>query len=130
MAEEDAQIYQQRAVIRGISPLIWRRLLVRDDSTVAQLHEVLQIAFGWNDEHLNRFEIRGREYAVYREGGGLIGIDARRVRLSFADSSDLFTNMILGTVGFTTCAWKRRLSIPGQRDRRFRRNVTGRSGAT
>ena len=61
MAEADcagAQIYQLRAVIRGISPMIWRRLLVRGDSTVAQLHEVLQIAFGWNDEHLNRFEIR------------------------------------------------------------------------
>jgi hypothetical protein len=44
------QIYQLRAVLRGISPLIWRRLLVRSDSTVAQLHEVLQIAFGWDDE--------------------------------------------------------------------------------
>jgi hypothetical protein len=41
----------------------------------------LQIAFGWDDEHLNRFEIRGREYAVYRDGGGMIGIDARVVRL-------------------------------------------------
>jgi Plasmid pRiA4b ORF-3-like protein len=85
MAEADraeAQIYQLRAVIRGIRPMIWRRLLVRDDSTVAQLQEVLQIAFGWNDKHLDRVEIRGREYAVYREGGGLIGIDARRVRLS------------------------------------------------
>jgi hypothetical protein len=50
------------------------------DSTVAQLHEVLQIAFDWDDEHLNRFEIRGREYAVYRDGGGMIGIDARDVR--------------------------------------------------
>jgi hypothetical protein len=39
--------------------------------------EVLQIAFGWDDEHLNRFEIRGREYAVYRHGGGMIGIDAK-----------------------------------------------------
>jgi hypothetical protein len=59
----EAQIYQLRAVLRGISPLIWRRLLVRSDSTVARLHEVLQIAFGWDDEHLNHFEIRGREYA-------------------------------------------------------------------
>jgi Plasmid pRiA4b ORF-3-like protein len=74
-------IYQLRAVLRGISPLVWRRLLVRSDSTVAQLHEVLQVAFGWDDEHLNRFEIRGREYAVYRDGGGMIGIDARGVRL-------------------------------------------------
>lgn len=41
----------------------------------------MQIAFGWEDEHLNRFEIRGREYAVYRDGGGMIGIDATRVRL-------------------------------------------------
>ena len=54
---------------------------MRSDSTVAQLHEVLQIAFGWDDEHLNRFEIRGREYAVYRDGGGTIGIDATAVRL-------------------------------------------------
>ena len=84
MADTDRhepQIYQLRVVLRGISPLIWRRLLVRSDSTVAQLHEVLQVAFGWDDEHLNRFEIRGREYAVYRDGGGMIGIDATGVRL-------------------------------------------------
>src|SRR6266851_1966179 len=40
MAKSDrheAQICQLRAVLRGISPLIWRRLLVRSDSTVAQL---------------------------------------------------------------------------------------------
>ena len=62
-------IYQLRTVLRGISPLIWRRLLVHSDSTIAQLHEVLQVAFGWEDMHLNRFEIRGREYGVYRDGG-------------------------------------------------------------
>jgi hypothetical protein len=38
------QIYQLRAMLRGIGPLIWRRLLVRSDSTGARLHEVLQIA--------------------------------------------------------------------------------------
>jgi hypothetical protein len=84
MAETDRhepQIYQLRVVLRGISPLIWRRLLVRSDSTVADLHQALQVAFGWDDQHLNRFEIRGREYAVYRDGGGMIGIDARGVRL-------------------------------------------------
>jgi Plasmid pRiA4b ORF-3-like protein len=81
----DPQIYQPRVVLRGISPLIWRRLLVRSDSTVAQLHQALQVAFGWDDEQLNRFEIRGREYAVYRDGGGMIGIDATGVRLGDLD---------------------------------------------
>jgi Plasmid pRiA4b ORF-3-like protein len=42
----EAQIYQLRAALRGISPLIWRRLLVRSDSTVAELHQALQVAFG------------------------------------------------------------------------------------
>jgi len=36
-------VYQLRIVLRGISPLIWRRLLVRSDTTLAQLHLVLQI---------------------------------------------------------------------------------------
>jgi hypothetical protein len=38
------------------------------DASIAQLHEVLQVAFGWEDMHLHRFEIRGREYGLSREG--------------------------------------------------------------
>jgi hypothetical protein len=30
-------VYQLRGVLRGVSPLIWRRLLVRSDSTIADL---------------------------------------------------------------------------------------------
>jgi hypothetical protein len=37
-------ILQLRAVLRGISPVIWRRLLVSSDTSIAQLHEVLQAA--------------------------------------------------------------------------------------
>jgi hypothetical protein len=62
-------ILQLRAVLRGIGPLIWRRLLVvPSDTSIAQLHEVLQVVFGWEDMHLHRFEIRGREYGVSRDG--------------------------------------------------------------
>ena len=68
-------------MLRGISPLVWRRLLVRADSSVADLHEVLQVAFGWGDMHLNRFEIRGREFGVYRDGGPSFSTDSRKVRL-------------------------------------------------
>jgi hypothetical protein len=47
MAKNDhhePQIYQLRVALRGISPLIWRRLLVRSDSTIAELHQALQVA--------------------------------------------------------------------------------------
>ena len=57
-------IYQLRVVIRGIIPLVWRRLLLRSDSTLANLHYVLQTAFDWEDYHLHRFSIRGEEYGL------------------------------------------------------------------
>jgi hypothetical protein len=75
------EIYQLRAVLRGISPMIWRRLQVHNDSTIADLHAVLQIAFAWEDAHLHRFSIRGRDYGLGRDGGIDFATDARRVRL-------------------------------------------------
>src|SRR5438128_12664861 len=67
--DQTVQVYQLRIWIREISPQIWRRLLVRSDSTVAQLHDTLQIAFGWTDEHLHQFLIRGKPYGVWKPGG-------------------------------------------------------------
>jgi hypothetical protein len=55
-------IYQLRIVLRGISPLIWRRVLVPSKTTLAHLHTMLQILFAWSDEHLHNFHIHGREY--------------------------------------------------------------------
>ena len=75
-ASSGQEILQLRAVLRGISPLIWRRLLVRGDTSVVRLHQILQVAFGWQDMHLHRFEIRGREYGVNQEGGILFDTDA------------------------------------------------------
>jgi hypothetical protein len=43
------EIYQVHVWIRQISPMIWRRLLVHADNTLADLHYAIQIAFGWTD---------------------------------------------------------------------------------
>ena len=75
-------VYQLRVVIRGIIPLIWRRLLLRSDSTLANLHYILQTAFGWEDYHLHRFTIRGEEYGFFHKGGVLYSGDAHQVTLS------------------------------------------------
>src|SRR5947209_14282813 len=75
-------VYQLRVVLRGISPLIWRRLLVRGDSTIADLHFALQIAMGWSDAHLHRFIIHGKDYGVAHVGGHIFADDPTRVRLA------------------------------------------------
>ncbi|MDM0053548.1 plasmid pRiA4b ORF-3 family protein [Variovorax sp. J22R115] len=75
-ASSGQEVLQLRAVLRSISPLIWRRLLVRGDTSVARLHQILQVAFDWQDMHLHRFEIRGREYGVHQEGSIVFDTDA------------------------------------------------------
>ena len=83
MGEPDAPlVYQLRVVLHGISPLIWRRLLVCGDSTIADLHHILQIALGWSDAHLHRFIIHGKEYGVAHLGGLSFADDPRQVQLS------------------------------------------------
>ena len=82
MADElTPEVYQIHVWIRHISPMIWRRLLMRADSTLANLHDAIQIAFGWSDFHLHRFRIHGRDYGVNRVGGLWFSRDARTVRL-------------------------------------------------
>src|SRR6266849_2319235 len=74
-------VYQLRVVLRGISPLIWRRILVRSDSTIADLHATLQLALGWSDDHLHRFVAHGREYGISHAGGLSFRDDPHEVRL-------------------------------------------------
>lgn len=78
----EPNIYQLRVVLPGISPIIWRRLLVRGDSTIADLHDILQISFGWSDDHLHRFLIHGKQYGVAYLDGITFRDDPRRIKLS------------------------------------------------
>lgn len=70
-------VYQLRIRLDGISPLIWRRLLVTEATTIAELHTIIQIAFGWSDSHLHQFIIHGKHYGIAYLGG-----------VSFADNPD------------------------------------------
>lgn len=79
---EETVIYQLRVIIKGISPLIWRRLLVPGDYSIADLHYILQIAFDWDNVHLHRFEIYSKEYGIGYEGGMSFSDNPRKVRLA------------------------------------------------
>ena len=78
----EPNIYQLRVVLLGISPIIWRRLLVRSDSTIADLHCTLQTAFGWSDDHLHHFLIHGKQYGVAYLDGIAFRDDPRLIKLS------------------------------------------------
>ncbi|RDK07265.1 IS1096 element passenger TnpR family protein [Cupriavidus lacunae] len=63
-------VLQLRIALRGLSPPVWRRVLVPEHLTLGQLHHVIQVVMGWDDEHLLAFSIRGRRYGEGHGGGG------------------------------------------------------------
>jgi hypothetical protein len=74
--------YQLRIVLRDVSPLIWRRLLVPSNIDLSRLSRILQILFSWSGEHLHSFHIHGKDYGTAYEGAFSSGNDPRQVRLS------------------------------------------------
>jgi hypothetical protein len=42
--------------------MIYRRLLVRSDMSLADLHYAIQVSMGWEEFHLHRFLIHGKTY--------------------------------------------------------------------
>ncbi len=64
------EIYQFKFFLRRISPMIWRRVLIRSDQSLSHLHEVIQVSLGWEDDHLYCFRIHGKDYG---SAGALTG---------------------------------------------------------
>lgn len=54
-----------RIELLEVVPLVWRRVLVPDNSTLASLHHYLQWVIGWTDSHAHEFEV----------GAGLVAPD-------------------------------------------------------
>jgi hypothetical protein len=67
--DNSIEIYQVKIRLRSISPSILKRLLIRSDNSIAELHYIIQIVMGWPDLHLHQFTIRGKEYEVSYAGG-------------------------------------------------------------
>ncbi|MBP1612698.1 MAG: plasmid pRiA4b family protein [Bacteroidetes bacterium] len=54
-------IFQFKIQIKGITkPPVWRKIAVPADFTFLRFHEVIQEAFGWENDHL--FEFEDKEY--------------------------------------------------------------------
>jgi hypothetical protein len=46
----------------GVSPPVTRRLLIGRQALLVELPTILQVAFGWSDDHLYTFQIRGWQF--------------------------------------------------------------------
>ena len=61
---QQQSILQLKVTLCQIKPPIWRRILVPDNITLGQLHDVLQIVMGWTDSHFHQFVLGREVYGV------------------------------------------------------------------
>jgi hypothetical protein len=57
-----ADLYEIKITLMYLEPAIWRRVTVPKDITLGSLHAVIQVAMGWDDEHLHEFQIGKKRY--------------------------------------------------------------------
>lgn len=58
--------YKLKVKLLNISkPLVWREILVADDSTFEDLHHIIQITMGWESCHLHQFIVGNRRNGIY-----------------------------------------------------------------
>ncbi len=58
------EILQLKIQLLETRPPIWRRVLVQEDATLADLHAIIQTAFDWDDSHLHEFDADGKRYGI------------------------------------------------------------------
>ncbi|EFG6834155.1 plasmid pRiA4b ORF-3 family protein [Escherichia coli] len=62
------KVYVIKIAVRGVSPMVWRRLRIAADTSLAALHFIIQIIQGRGDDHLHQFHIYGKDYGITYEG--------------------------------------------------------------
>jgi hypothetical protein len=66
--EEARNIFVLRVSIKYIKPSIWRSIQVPGSYTLGDLHNIIQIAMGWEMDHMHVFTINKEEYGP-KDGG-------------------------------------------------------------
>ena len=81
MAGRPSIVWRVRITLLGVEPEVWRCVLVRPETTLAQFHRYVQAAMGWQECHLYLFRIDGREYGMPKFFDHKV-FDARRCTLA------------------------------------------------
>ena len=63
--EDPPRIVQLKVRLLGLSPMIWRRVLVPESVTLRELHGILQLGMGWDGIHLFYFDLHAVRYGSF-----------------------------------------------------------------
>ncbi len=75
------KILQLKIHLEGITPKIWRRFLVKDNTSFHDLHNVIQLVMGWGNCHLYSFYINKEEIGLPNLDFRNDLLNAKKIRL-------------------------------------------------
>ncbi len=99
-------VFQIKITLLGTDPPIWRRVVV-PDCTLGSLHDLIQCAMGWGDEHAHQFVVQDIIYGDLEQLGdclheqavllsNIVPLHCRRFRFHYEyDFGDSWTHEIL-----------------------------------
>ncbi len=88
------EIIMLKVTLDDIKPHIWRRVLVRSSSSFWELHNILQIVFGWENSHLFQFKTDG--YFI-----GLPDTEFEEDSHKTLDAREIKLDKVITEVGYT-----------------------------
>jgi hypothetical protein len=71
-----------KLLLRDVQPALWRRVPLADSLSIADLHRVIKLLMGWEDDLLHRIRIHGRGYGIAYVGGPSRDEDAAALPLA------------------------------------------------
>lgn len=86
---DDVVTYQVRIELEETDPLLWRQVELASDLFLNEVHDIVQVAFGWTDSHLHEFASGAAFYdqtsehylCPFQVEEGEIGVPENEVRL-------------------------------------------------
>ena len=84
-----AQAYQLKISLDRMRPPVWRRVLLPATATLAELHEVIQVAMEWDKNHLHAFTVGRRSYGDLNFAGDYDDEEQLRLTRAFASNSTI-----------------------------------------
>jgi hypothetical protein len=75
------QVAQLKVSLTGFRPPIWRRVLLPVTASLGDLHNVIQVLYGWDGDHLHIFSVGKKRYSNWSYNlEGTLDEDELRVR--------------------------------------------------
>jgi Plasmid pRiA4b ORF-3-like protein len=52
---DQSRVFELEITLLGTNPRVWRRIQVREFTTLLELHDIIQCSMGWEDSHCHKF---------------------------------------------------------------------------